>query len=329
MIKAFLQISKRILPNRTGRFLVFAHLAIIIYEFAAKPGLAFLLILTALPLAAQQTEQNPSPLTKTIRQHQRITQIETPGRRIELTTLKGAVLFADPRVKTNKPVPLIIHFHGAPWLIQFHIARHLPNAALITVNLGAGSRAYGRPFEQAETFQSLIDEAGKRLDLKRGWSSITLVGFSAGYGAVRAILRQYENFRRVNNVLLLDGIHAGYVPESKPPIGGGGAAIHPADLDSFIRFAREAAAGKKSFVITHSEIFPGTYAGTTECVDYLLTTLGLKRRPELRSESFGMKQLSKINKKGFRIRGYAGNTAPDHIDYLHAMPVWFRLLSIK
>jgi hypothetical protein len=237
-----------------------------------------MLILTALPMMAQQTEQKPSPLPKTIQLHQRIAKIETIGRRIDLTTLKVSVLFVNPGLKTNKPVPLIIHFHGVPWLIQFHTAQYFSNAGLITINLGAGSRAYNRPFEQAETFQSLIDEARRGLDLKREWSSITLVGFSVGYGAVRAILRHDGNFRRVNNVLLLDGIHANYVPEGKPLAEGG--TINSADLDSFIRFARDAAAGKKSFVITHSEIFPGTYAGTTECVDYLLLILGLKRKKE-------------------------------------------------
>jgi hypothetical protein len=102
------------------------------------------------------------------------------------------------------------------------------------------------------------------------------------------------------------------------------------DVDSFVRFAREAAgAGKRSFVITHSEIFPGTYASTTECVDHLIGTLGLKRKPELKNGPMGMQQLSVVNVKGIHIRGYAGNTAPDHIDHLHAMSEWFKLLDIE
>lgn len=130
-------------------------------------------------------------------------------------------------------------------------------------------------------FQNLIHEAAKTLELKKGWSSITLVGFSAGYGAVRAILRHDANFRLVNNVLLLDGIHASYVPEGKLLADGG--VIKADDLDSYVKFAREAVNGKKSFVISHSEIFPATYASTTECVDFLLNTLSLKRRPKLKN----------------------------------------------
>lgn len=286
-----------------------------------------LLLTATLSLSAQQTPQYPSPMTDSTRPHPRIAHIETHGRRIELKTLKGAVLFTGPKLKTDKPVPLVIHFHGAPWLVQYHVARAAPRAALITVQLGSGSRAYGSPFEQPETFQFLIDEAAGELGLKRGWSSITLTGFSAGYGAVRAILRQEKNFVRVNNVLLLDGIHAGYLPEGKLTADGG--TVNPADTDSFVKFAREAVAGKRSFVITHSEIFPGTYASTTECVDQLLAVLDIKRKPELRTGPMGMQQLSVINSKGFRVRGYAGNTAPDHIDHLHAMSEWFDLLNIK
>lgn len=213
-----------------------------------------LLFVVVVPLLAQQTPQNPSPITDTTRPHLRIAQVEVSGQRTALTTLKGAILFTSPKVKSNKPTPLIIHFHGAPWLMEYHIAKHFPNAALITVNLGSGSRVYGNPFSEVQMFQNLIDEASKVLELKRGWSSITLVGFSAGYGAVRAILRQEDNFKKVNNVLLLDGIHASYVPEGKRLADGG--IIKADDLDSFVKFAREAVGGRKSFLISHSEFSP-------------------------------------------------------------------------
>ncbi len=287
----------------------------------------FLLIFSTIPSSAQQTPQNPSPITDNTRPHPRIAQVEVPGHRTELASLKGAILFTSPKVKTNKSVPLIIHFHGAAWLMEYHIAKNFPNAALITVNLGSGSRVYGNPFSEAQMFQNLIDEASKILELKKGWSSITLVGFSAGYGAVRAILRHEANFQKVNNVLLLDGIHASYVPEGIRLADGG--IIKADDLDSFIKFAREARAGKKNFMISHSEIFPATYASTTECVDYLLTTLALKRQAKLQKGPIGMQQLSRVDAKRFHIRGYAGNTGEDHGDQLQAMPEWLKILRIK
>jgi hypothetical protein len=33
-----------------------------------------------------------------------------------------------------------------------------------------------------------------------------------------------------------------------------------------------------------------------------------------------MQQLSAVRAGGFELLGFAGNTAPDHIDHLHAMP---------
>ena len=58
--------------------------------------------------------------------------------------------------------------------------------------------------------------------------------------------------------------------------------------DSSVKLAREAVSGKKKFIISHSEIFPATYASTTECVDYLLNTLSLKRKAVLKKGPIGM-----------------------------------------
>jgi hypothetical protein len=288
-----------------------------------------LILLSAAP-ATPQTPQSPSPMIDHTRPHPRVTQIEVKGRRVDLKTLKGATLFIGPRVNPNRPVPLLIHFHGAPWLIEQHVARYLPRTALITVNLGSGSSVYRKPFEQADLFRNLLSEAAETLGAKRGWSSITVSGFSAGYGGVREILRRPEYFAQVNNVLLLDGMHASYSPEGKLLADGG--TIQAADVDAFVNFARAAATGSKSstgrktFVVTHSEIFPGAYASTTECADYLLSQLSLKRKPKLANGPTGMQQLSVVDAGGFHLRGYAGNTAQDHVDFLHAMPAWFGLV---
>jgi len=282
-----------------------------------------LLVINQTPAPTPQA-QAPSPMVDHTRPHLRVKQREVPGRRVDLQALKGARLFINPRVDPNRPVPLLIHFHGAPWLIEQHVTDHLPRAALITVQLGAGSSVYRRPFADTDLFQQLLQEAAKELQLRRGWASITLSGFSAGYGAVREILRHPADFAVVNNVLLLDGMHTSYVPEGKPLADGG--TIDASGLDSFIAFAKEAVEGRKTFVFTHSEIFPGTYASTTECGDFLLTQLHLTNRPVLRQGPLGMQQLSVVDAGRFHMRGYAGNSAPDHVDHLQAMPAWFGLV---
>ena len=282
--------------------------------------------LFAVQIAAQPSA-TPNRTDTWLRDHKRIERTETPGKHAVLATLNGATVVVGPGVALEKPVPLIIHFHGAPWIIEQHISDHFPKAALITVQLGAGSSAYGRPFIEEKMFTELIKEAELRAGVKRGWSTITLTAFSAGYGALRSILRHKAQFERVNGVLLLDGIHASYEPEQTTLSAGGSVLLK--DLDAYLELAREAAAGRKYFVITHSQIHPGSYASTTECINQLLRDLGLRREMYVRRGPMGMQQLTRVKRGKFRVFGYAGETAADHVDHIHAMPYWLGLLSVR
>ncbi|HLA09967.1 MAG TPA: hypothetical protein VJ023_05070 [Pyrinomonadaceae bacterium] len=272
----------------------------------------------------QALAQNKSRRCDQNRHHQRVARNDPTGTRVDLRTLEGAQLYFGPLFNRKRPAKLLMHFHGAPWLIQQHTAEHWPRAALVTVHLGVGSNAYRRPFGRPEMFAELLAEVRKELQLENEFSSILITSFSAGYGAVREILRQPENRRLVQSLLLLDGIHTSYVPERKVLADGRG--LDTAGLEPFVVFARESLTGSKKFVLTHSEIFPGTYASTTECIDYLLARLGLKRKPELRIGPLRMQQLSQVKARGFRVIGFAGNTAPDHVDHLHALPAWLKHL---
>jgi len=109
-----------------------------------------------------------------------------------------------------------------------------------------------------------------------------------------------------------------YVPEGTVIEKGG--ALDERNLEVFVRFARAATRGEKRFIVTHSEIFPGTFASTTETTDYLVRTLALRRTPVLRWGPGGMQQLSEVRQGRFEIMGFAGNSGPDHIDQFHGMP---------
>jgi hypothetical protein len=285
------------------------------------------MLVSALSVVCQQPTPSPTPAAASTPEHERIAKTDVPGQRFELKSLAGAVLYASPKLDKNSHVPLIIHFHGPGWLVEYQIAHHMPRAALITVQLGTGSSVYNKPFDKTDTFRVMLEEARSLLGLRYDWSSINLTAWSAGYGAVRAILRDDANFARVNGVLLLDGIHASYSPEGRSLADGG--VINQTDLDSYLKFAREAVVGRKRFVITHSEIVPGTYASTTECTNYLLTTLGIKRRPSAHDGPMSLHQLTAADAGSFHIRGYAGTTAADHVDQIHAMSNWLKLLKVK
>jgi acetyl esterase/lipase len=268
--------------------------------------------------------QNPSPMADATRAHERLTQRKLDGvvRTFAGPMGKPVEVFVPDGARARDTVDLVVHFHGAAWLPEQAVAGINDHTVAAVLNLGTGSGVYDRSFSDPAAFDSLLagvthvvsTEIGK--DARLG--QITLVGFSAGHGAVRAILRDPRQFGRVNAVLLLDGMHTSYVPEGKLLAAGG--TLDTTNLAAFASFARAAMRGEKRFVVTHSEIFPGTFASTTETADWLLHELGLRRTPVLRWGPRGMQQLSEASAGNFELLGFAGNSAPDHIDQLHAMP---------
>lgn len=259
--------------------------------------------------AARPASQNPSPMVEHTRTHTRLKEERPPGKRIPL---RRGTLYLPENLPAG-PIPLFVHFHGGTWLPE--VAAQKVGSAVIAIQRGAGSVAYARPFADRQAFADLLKEAEAKSG--RALGPIALTSWSAGYGATRAILKVPEYYDRIAAVLLLDGLHAGYVG-GKP--GPKESTLVTDDLAIFVTFAKDAAAGTKRLLVTHTEIFPGTFASTTETADYLLAQLGLRRQPVLRWGPLGTQILSEVTKGRFKVLGFAGNAAPDHVDVLHALP---------
>lgn len=276
--------------------------------------------ITAPPAAAQ----NPSPMVERTRRHERLSPKTLAGttRTFAGPAGKPVEVWIPDGARSRDVVDLVVHFHGAAWLPEQAVAALGGHTVAAVVNLGVGSGAYDRGFADPATFDSLLAGVARETSTATGrqvrLGRLTLVGYSAGHGAVRAILRDPRHFARVDAVLLLDGMHTSYVPEGSLLATGG--ALDTTNLVAFANFARAAIRGEKRFVVTHSEIFPGTFASTTETADWLLQSLGLERKPVLRWGPRGMQQLSEVHAGRFDLLGFAGNSAPDHVDQLHAMP---------
>lgn len=275
---------------------------------------------TTVPAAAQ----NPSPMVETTRKHERLTPMPLPGtsRTFIGPAGKPVEVWIPDAARGRDLVDLVVHFHGTAWLPEQAVSALGGYTVAAVVNLGVGSGAYDRAFADPAAFDSLLAGVERETSAVVGRTvrlgRLTLVGYSAGHGAVRAILREPRHFARVDAVLLLDGMHTSYVPEGTVLAKGG--TLDTTNLVAFEKFARAAIHGDKRFVVTHSEIFPGTFASTTETADWLLHALGLARTPVLRWGPRGMQQLSEAHAGRFDLLGFAGNTAPDHVDQLHAMP---------
>ena len=280
--------------------------------------LLLIALLVATPAFAQ-LPQNPSPMGDTTRPHPRVAQYQPKGQR---APVGEGTLFIRAGLKPAATLPLIVHFHGEPWIVEDAVAHLKQKALLVTFNLGEGSGQYAKRFTTPAQFAAVLDEAaaaaGRLLGRPVKFDPVILTSWSAGYGAVRAIMRQPEHYSRVATVLLNDSLHADYLPETVAPRSPD-LSVAAADVDVFLKLAGDAVAGRKRFVVLHSEVFPGTYASTTDTADALLASVHLRRRARLREAPLGMQQLSETKSGKFALVGYAGNSAIDHLDQLYAI----------
>ena len=267
-----------------------------------------------------QMPQNPSPMVEHTREHPRLTKQTPPGRRVNLEL---GTLFIPERVKNTRGVKLFLFFHGDIWLPEVAVA-HQRNMAAISVQAGAGSSTYANLFADPLRFPKLIADAEGKSGLKFG--EVDLGGWSAGCGALRQILKDPTSYQRVSRVLCIDGIHTGYVNDKPGPEE---FQIETGNLQVWLQVGRDAMAGKKRLIITHSEIFPGTFASTTETANYLLREWGLKSHPVVKWGPMKTQILSEMKSGRLLAIGFAGNSAPDHVDELQSLPQYLRWLTSK
>lgn len=213
----------------------------------AKP---LMLVLASFLLAAgvmARAQQNPSPMVEHTREHPRLQKTAPSGQRIQLEL---GTLFVPESVKQKRQVKLLLFFHGGDWLPEFAVAQQR-NMAVISVQAGAGSSSYEKLFADPARLPRLIAEAEGKSG--RRFGEIDLGGWSAGCGALRKILNDQPSYDRVSRVLCIDGVHTGYV-NGKP--GPEESEIETDNLQIWLRLGRDAIAGKKRLIVTHTEIFP-------------------------------------------------------------------------
>jgi hypothetical protein len=238
-------------------------------------------------------------------------------------------LYVPDRWKDEPSIDLVIHFHGDSRVAQDAVDRQERAWMLFHCHWGGGSSAYSRPVEAIgpAVFLDTIFAAVRHILPQAQVGGVYLSGWSAGYGAVRSLIREEEAARRVDGLLLMDGLHCSYVPEGRPLSAGG--ALDSVQTAPFLRWAELAASGQKSFLITHSSVFPGTYASTTETAEYLLQSLSLSRQSLLAEGPVGMQQTSVAVRGKLQVLSFAGNSAPDHVDHYYGMGVFFYRMEVE
>jgi hypothetical protein len=218
----------------------------------------------------------------------------------------------------TQPAPnhLMIHFHGAAETVQAAFARSDLNAVLVVINFPGLSSAYSGPFERdAELLPQILDDAKRAFQETASevalsdWQRVSVSSFSAGYGAVRQILKSPKYFHRIDAIVAADSIYAG-LQVNQPD-----RQVDEQNMRDFLRFASLAVENKKSFVISHSAQ-PTPYASTTETADYLLQQLRLVRQPDSSIRTSTLRQTTRASRGKFRVLGFAGESGPEHLQHL-------------
>ena len=142
--------------------------------------------------------------------------------------------------------------------------------------LGEGSNVYRIPFEDRQRLSRVIALVEHNLqDRTPGAkvSSVDITSFSAGYGAVREIVKSSEYVAVIRRIVLGDSMYASWEPASTQP----GATSRPLDeqIQPWLDFAKCAVRGEKVFVFTYSQVPTGTYADSAACAHALNRALGL------------------------------------------------------
>lgn len=255
--------------------------------------------------------------------------MDVPGPKLDTIEVRGEQLTLEDRgVKFTLFVPrgstnatnVTVHFHTiASSVIPAHARRDSTDPLLVFI-IGSGSSAYRVPFEDTNRFARIISITERELRARGSTSSIARVdisSFSAGYGAVRELIKSPTYFPMIRRVVLLDSIYGSLVTNVA------NRAAAPEHAHVWVPLARSAMRGEKTFVITLSDIVPATFASTLEVTSALLDRVGLKFQPVTPSQTNDYALISRVDSGNFHVWRYAGSNGLAHITHAqHMAEVW-------
>jgi len=241
------------------------------------------------------------------------------GQQVEIEN--GYTLFVPKEwsASRHRSCVLTIHFHTEPWFaIEEHLRRGL-REPLLVVMLGQGSSVYRVPFEDRLWLGKLVEKVENQLQTRV--KAVDVASFSAGYGAVREIVKTPEYRALIRRIVLCDSMYGSFAT---------GSTTRPAmeHIEPWLEFARMAERGEKTFVLTHSQVPTTNYASSGQCAAALLEALGLRRssiyngdiwdRPD---RPFLLLSMSEVG--NFHVWEYEGADAQAHLMHVrHLADVW-------
>ncbi len=234
---------------------------------------------------------------------------------LHVKILEGTLFVPDYLALRPGKIPLFLHFQGDRRLAEANLYMARVRAALYTSNLKGLSGAFSRPFRDPAHLDRILAGAEKALSslLPSGKVSVGRIGitsFSAGFGAVREILKRKEYFDRIDFLLMADSIYASYLSP--------GIRVPPVEqMVDFMRFAQRAALGKKVMVVAHGRYLPSKYCGTWETADLLLASVGGKRRKVREFTRRGVPIRFRFDLGGLHLLANDEAAARSHADFFY------------
>lgn len=248
----------------------------------------------------------------------------------------------DDYKQRREKVDVLINFHGSPRVAHEGTRRAGLNCVVISINYGGLSSVYRRPFAaDRELFATILSEALAEIRGQPGfpadaaWGRLAISSFSAGFGAVREVLKSPDYFAQIDGLLMLDSLYCGYVGDGTGSVQTG--VVHPGLMKDFVRFAEASARGKKVMIVTHCNGPTPGYASTRETADYLLEKLKLSPSPldltipapkGTTAEQGGLQLDRQAARQGFSLYGSPGGNETDHVQHLRQMGHWLRDLPL-
>jgi hypothetical protein len=213
-------------------------------------------------------------------------------------------------------VPLSVHFQGGVTIAEENFARMQRPGVLIASTLSGRSSAFSTPYQEPQAFRALLASGEQILSQRFGrdlhFAPIQITFFSAGYGAVRELLKEPEFFARIDTLISADSIYASVVhPDVRAPVAE--------QMVDFLRFAQAAARGDKTFVLAHG-MYATDYASTAECADLILASVAGTRVPSREHTERGVPIAAECHQRGFHLYTFAEATAGIHVDCLYMIP---------
>ncbi len=245
------------------------------------------------------------------------------GRTFTLSTSANHKLFIPDSLNlTDDNVDVLVHFHGDPATVNNNAGYADLNAVIINVTYSGLSAAYTTPFSNDTTlFGDILDDALSTLRAQPdiastvAWDQLSISSFSAGYGAVRQILKQPTYYNQIDGLLLADSLYASFT-----------SSTDHTPLDSqmvdFRSFAQDAAAGNKTMIVSHSQVPTYSYSNTAETADDLMDYVGITPT-SINQSGLGTLQFYRTAELGnFQVWGATGSTASAHTQHLQYMAEW-------